>query len=212
MPRPPRYYPDHVPQHIVNRGNRKSRIFQSPEDYLGFVGALAVAAERTVVRLVAFCLLPNHWHLVLWPFNGHEISSYMQIVMNSHLRDLLARHNLNGLGHVYQGRHRNHPIYNDQHFLNVCRYVEANARRASLVPRAEEWSWSSLVCHGPDSDINLLSPWPVRRPANWIEQVNVPTRLSRHEEPWRVFEQPGVPLIQKQDISGNSREPNPRRS
>ena len=43
------------------------------------------------------------------------------------------------LGHVYQGRHRKHPIYNDQHFLNVCRYVEANARRANLVPRAEEW-------------------------------------------------------------------------
>ena len=199
MPRPPRHYPDHVPQHIVNRGNRKSRIFQSPEDYLGFIGALADAAERTVVRLLAFCLMPNHWHLVLWPHKGSEVSTYMQLVMNSHLRDLLPRHHLSGLGHVYQGRHRNHPIHNDQHFLNVCRYVEANARRARLVQRAEEWPWSSLVCHGPDPEVNLLSPWPVRRPADWLEQVNLPAYVSRNEEPWRVFEQPGLPLVSKQD-------------
>jgi putative transposase len=185
-----------VPQHVVNRGNRKSLIFKTPEDYIAFIGALADAAERTLVRLVAFCLMPNHWHLVLWPYRGREISAYMQIVMNSHLRDLLERHNLSGLGHVYQGRHRNHPIHNDQPFLNVCRYVEANARRAGLVERAEEWPWSSLVCHGPDPDINLLSPWPVRRPADWLDQVNlpIPTHMSRNESTWRVFEQPGVPV------------------
>jgi putative transposase len=181
----------------VNRGNRKSRIFESPEDYVTFLAALADAAERTVVRLVAFCLMPNHWHLVLWPYRGSEISTYMQIVMNSHLRDLLERHNLSGLGHVYQGRHRNHPIHNDLHFLNVCRYVEANAQRAGLVERAEEWPWSSLVCPGPDPEINLLSPWPVRRPADWLEQVNMATLVAPNEASWRVFERPGIPLIRR---------------
>jgi hypothetical protein len=52
------------------------------------------------------------------------------------------------------------------------------------------------VCHGPDPDINLLSPWPVRRPADWLDQVNlpIPTHMSRNESTWRVFEQPGVPV------------------
>lgn len=179
MPRPPRIHPSCVPQHIVNRGNRKSPIFLLPADYLGFVAAMTEAAERTVVRLVAFCLMPNHWHLVLWPYNGAEISAYMQILMNAHLRDLLTRHGTWGQGHVYQGRYRLHLIQNDRHFLNVCRYVESNARRAGLCERAEDWPWSSLSCSGPDPDINILSPWPTPKPADWLDQVNRPRiRLS----------------------------------
>ena len=167
-------HPDGVPQHIVNRGNRKTQIFFDAFDYLGFLGAMAEAAERTVVRLVAFCLMPNHWHLVLWPHTGAEISTYMQILMNAHLRDLLPRHGLSGHGHVYQGRYRNHLIRNQMHFLNVCRYVEANARRAQLCQRAELWPWSSLACSGPAPEINLLSGWPVAKPADWLDHVNAP--------------------------------------
>jgi putative transposase len=182
MPRARRYHPDGVPQHIVNRGNRKARIFSEDEDYLGFVAAMAAASERTVVRLIAYCLLPNHWHLVLWPYKGAEISTYMQVLMNAHLRDLLPRHNLSGLGHVYQGRYRQHLIQNQHHFLNVCRYVEANAARAGLCARAEQWRWSSLVTSGPAPGIYLLSDWPVRRPADWLDQVNralIPPPIAR---------------------------------
>jgi len=172
MPRPPRIFNDDVPQHIVNRGNQRAQIFKSTEDYLGFVGAMADAGERTVVRVVAFCLMPNHWHLVLWPHMGSEISTYMQLLMNSHLRDLVPRHGTSGLGHIYQGRFKNFPIYHERHFFNVCRYVEANARTASLVTRAEDWPWCSLSCRGPAPDINLLSTWPIPRPRTWLEEVN----------------------------------------
>jgi putative transposase len=172
MPRPPRIFNDNVPQHIVNRGNQRAQIFKSAQDYLGFVGAMADAGERTVVRVVAFCLMPNHWHLVLWPHMGSEISTYMQLLMNSHLRDVVPRHGTSGLGHIYQGRFKNFPIYNERHFLNVCRYVEANARTASLVMRAEDWPWCSLSCQGPAPDINLLSTWPIPRPRTWLEEVN----------------------------------------
>src|SRR4029078_6110569 len=172
-------HPDFVPQHVVNRGNRKSQIFMSPADYRGFLAAMADAAERTVVRVISCCLMPTHSHLVLWPFKGAEVSAYMQILMNAHLRDLLPRNGTTGLGHVYQGRYRNHLIQNGVRFLNVCRYVESNARRAGLCKRAEEWPWSSLSCTGPDPDINLLSPWPIRRPADWLNQVMAPgLRLS----------------------------------
>lgn len=174
MPRPRRVCPDEVPQHIVNRGNRRAKIFLSRADYLGFLAALAEAAETTVVRLVAYCLMPNHWHLVLWPYAGSEIPAYMQRVMNAHIRDMHRRHGTGGTGHVYQGRYKNSPIFSSYHFLNVCRYVESNPVAAALTERAEDWEWSSLNRNGPVPEINLLAPWPVPRPRNWSEQVNRP--------------------------------------
>lgn len=149
---------------------------------------MADAAEKTVVRVVSFCLMPNHWHLVVWPHAGAEIPSYMQILMNSHLRDLMRRHDTAGEGHFYKGRYRPHPIENHRHFLNVCRYVEANARRAKLCDRAEDWPWSSLSCCGPDPDVNLLSPWPIARPRDWMDQVNAPRLQRPTAKGWRVFD------------------------
>lgn len=107
MPRPPRFCPDGVPQHIVNRGNLRAPIFHESADYLGFLAALTDAVDRTTVRLLAFCLMPNRWHLVLWPVDGSEISAYMQVVMNAHIRDLQRRHGTAGTGHIYQGRYKN---------------------------------------------------------------------------------------------------------
>lgn len=182
MPRPPRIIPDGVPQHIVNRGNLRATIFRQSEDFLGFLAALANAGDRTLVRLVAFCLMPNHWHLVLWPVSGAEISAYLQIVMNAHIRDLQARHGISGTGHVYQGRFKNSAILTERNFINVCRYVEANALTAGLVQRAEDWSWSSLVADGPAENLNILTPWPFRRPANWIEEVNRPQSSAIRRE------------------------------
>lgn len=135
---------------------------------------MADAGDRTLVRLVAFCLMPNHWHLVLWPVSGREVSAYMQIVMNAHIRDLQRRHGTSGTGHIYQGRYKNSPILSERQFVHVCRYVEANPFCAGLVSRAEEWKWSSLVTDGPAENINMLTPWPFPRPAGWLEEVNRP--------------------------------------
>ena len=192
MPRLPRYCPDNVPQHVVNRGDQRERIFRSPADYLGFVAAMTDAAERTVVRLLAFSLMPNHFHLVLWPVLGGEVSTYMQLLMNAHLRDVVPRHGTSGLGHVYQGRFKNFDILNERHFLNVCRYVEANALQAGLVSRAEEWPWCSLSCSGPAPGINLLSEWPLRRPRDWFEQVNRPRIPGPLSPGWLALEVAGT--------------------
>lgn len=174
MPRRPRICLAGVPLHIVNRGNKRERVFLEDADYLGFLSALATASERTSVRLLVFCLMPNHFHLVLWPIVGSEIPAYMQIVMNAHIRDLQARHGTAGTGHIYQGRYRSSATFTERHLLTVCRYVEANGLAAGLADRAELWPWSSLARSGPRDDINLLSEWPVQRPGNWLEQVNRP--------------------------------------
>ena len=182
MPRPPRVFPDNVPQHVVNRGNRRETIFTSVADYLGFLAALTDAAERTSVRLVSFCLMPNHWHLVLWPVIGPDISTYMQVLMNAHIRDLQRRHGTGGTGHIYQGRFRNSDILTERYFINVCRYVEANAFCAGVVSRAQDWRWSSLVTSGPADDINILAPWPFPRPTGWLREVNRPRCESIERE------------------------------
>jgi putative transposase len=180
MPRPPRLYPDFVPQHVYNRGNRRARIFQSSQDYIDLLGALRRAGSHTGVRLHAFCLMPNHWHLVLWPDSGASISAYVQIAMNTHIRKLQARHGTSGTGHVYQGRHKNVAILTERHFCTAVRYVEANALAAALVQRAEEWPWSSLS--QAEACSSLIAPWPVPRPANWIELVNkVPSKSCLKE-------------------------------
>jgi putative transposase len=131
--------------------------------------------------------MPNHFHLVLWPIQGVEVSAYMQVVMNAHLRNLQRRHGTSGTGHVYQGRFKNSAIPTKRHFLNVCRYVEANPMCAGLVERAEHWEWSSLVRSGPADDINILSPWPVPQPATWLEDVNrAPSNRSIREIEERI--------------------------
>jgi REP-associated tyrosine transposase len=174
MPRPPRICPDGVPQHIVNRGNLRAPVFRNAADYLGFIAALTDAADRTTVRLLAYCLMPNHFHLVLWPVHGQEISAYMQLLMNAHIRDVQRRHGTAGTGHIYQGRYRNSAIVTERYFVNVCRYVEANPLCAGLVSRAQDWEWSSLVRSGPVDEINILTPWPIARPRRWTDLVNRP--------------------------------------
>lgn len=184
MPRRARYCPDGVVQHILNRGNHRKRIFRSSKDYLGFLAAMTEAGERTFMRLIAYCLIPNHFHLVLWPDVGRDISRYMHVMMNEHLRDIQPRHGLAGLGHRYQGRYKNFPVMSEGHFLNVCRYVEANALNAGLCARAEDWEWCSLSRSGPEEGINLLAEWPIPKPRNWLEQVNRRNLPFPVPEPW----------------------------
>ena len=90
--------------------------------------------------------------------------------------DLYEDRKSTGSGHLYQGRFKSFPVQDDDHFLTVCRYVERNALRANLVKLAEDWRWSSL--HRWSSGIavekKLLSPWPMRRNAGWLEHVNSP--------------------------------------
>lgn len=174
MPRRPRVCLDGVPLHIVNRGNKRQTVFLEDADFWGFLSALALAAKRTSVRLLSFCLMPNHFHLVVWPVVGSEVPAYMQILMNAHIRDLQRRHGTSGTGHIYGGRYRHSSILTERHLLNVCRYVEANALAAGLVARAELWPWSSLSKTGPKDGVNLLSEWPVARPENWLDLVNQP--------------------------------------
>jgi hypothetical protein len=95
------------------------------------------------MRVLAYCLLNNHFHLILRPHNDGDLSRWMQWLLTSHVRRY-HRH-YHSSGHVWQGRFKAFPVQDDDHPLTVIRYVERNPLRANLVKYAERWPWSSLA-------------------------------------------------------------------
>jgi len=172
MPRTRRVAPDNTVQHVLNRRNRKETLFESAADYRCFLNLMADGIDRVSMRVLAFCLMPTHWHMVLWPHYGVELSAYIGWLSNAHVRQHHQRHGTMGLGHVYQGRFKNFIIQSDPHMFRVLRYVEANPLRAGLVSAAEQWPWSSLRDVRAPNGGQIISTWPLARPADWLGYVN----------------------------------------
>jgi len=164
--------------HMLNRGNGRLRIFHKDGDYEAFERILGEALEHVPgMRLLAYCLLPNHWHLVVWPRHDGALSDFGHWLTLTHTQRWHAHYHDVGAGHLYQGRFKSFPVAQDDHFLRVCRYVERNAARAGLVRRAEGWRWCSLWqrAQEPRPEKWLLSAWPVVvAEADWVREVNRP--------------------------------------
>jgi putative transposase len=149
------------------------KLFHKPSDYQAFLKLMVQAAGRVPsMRLLAYCLMPNHWHLALWPRNDGDLAAYMSWLTNTHVRRWRQHWHSIGEGHVYQGRYKNFLVQKDDHFLTLIRYIEANPVRAKLVTRAQEWRWSSLTPGGDERP--ALCEWPVLRPEDWTQIVNAP--------------------------------------
>jgi putative transposase len=172
MPRNARRLVDGLPYHVLNRGNRRQSIFSQDPDYETFLTTLADALERSPIAILAYVVMPNHFHLVMWTQQGGEISKFMRWFMNAHIRRYHRFGELWGTGHLYQGRFKAFPIQTNHHLLTVLRYVEANPLRAHLVARAEAWKWSSLTRKTSQDGRLIITPSPIRRPDNWVDVVN----------------------------------------
>src|SRR6185312_10489513 len=145
MARKPRHAPGGIAYHVMNRTWGAIDLFADAGDYEAFERVLAEAAAREPsMRVCAYCLMPNHFHLVLWPARDGQLSQFMQWLSMTHAQRWHAHRRTGGRGHLYQSRFRSFPIQRDEHFLSVCRYVERNPLRANLVDRAEDWRWGSL--------------------------------------------------------------------
>jgi putative transposase len=162
--------------HVLNRANARLPLFRKDRDYAAFERILAEACARVPVRLLAYCVLPNHWHMLLWPPRDGDLSRFTGWLTLTHTQRWHAHYHNAGCGHVYQGRFKSFPIQADDHFYTVGRYVERNALRAGLVSRAERWRWGSLWRRqfGTAEDKELLAAWPVPYPAGWLARVNAP--------------------------------------
>jgi REP-associated tyrosine transposase len=154
---------------VINRGNARAEVFHKDDDWDAFVRILGEASIRVPMRVVAYCLMPNHFHLVLWPRADGELSRWMHWLLTTHVRRYLRHYGHSG--HVWQGRFKAFPIQHDEHLLTVVRYVERNPLRAGLVERAQEWRWSSLQAAAAGLP---LDPGPAPRGLEWLDFVNTP--------------------------------------
>jgi putative transposase len=176
MPRTVRYAPGGMLFHVMNRGVGKMILFEKSQDYQSFEAILEETLRVRPMRICAYCLMPNHWHFLLWPERDGDLSSFMQRLTNTHVQRWQKNQNRVGLGHVYQGRYKSFPVQNENHFYQVARYVERNALRAKLTATAEDWRWSSLW-RRISSDRKkkpLLCEWPLPMPDDWCDYVNRP--------------------------------------
>ena len=150
--------------HVWNRANFRSRLFRSRTHYQAFLGIMKESLNFVPMRILAYCLMPNHWHLVLHPRADGDLAKFIQRVTMTHTQRYHAKGQTVGYGHIYQGRYKSLPVEMGGHFMTLVRYVERNAKRAGLAPRAEDWPWSSVHVRlfGKAEEKQMLSPWPVR--------------------------------------------------
>jgi putative transposase len=167
MPRTTRRIEAGLIYHVLNRDNGRRVLFSKDADFAAFVKLLAEAVNQFDVDLLAWCLMPNHWHLLLRPHSANALSRMMAWMTVTHARRHHRHYPNPGTGHLYQGRFKSFPVQDDEHFLIVARYIHANPQRAGLVKRARDWRWSDLgAIDGPP-----IAPWPIQRPPNWTRRV-----------------------------------------
>ena len=162
--------------HVLNRGVGRMRLFLKDADYDAFERVVEKTLQTRPMRILAYCLMPNHWHLILWPECDGDLGAFMQKLTITHARNWQEHRHRVGYGHLYQGRYKSFPVESDRHFYQAVRYVERNALRANLVRRAEDWRWSSLwrrAC-GTTQQCAMLSNWPLVRSASWAGHINDP--------------------------------------
>jgi len=188
MPRKPRNTPGGLVYHVLNRSVGRMTLFRKPADYAAFERCLLEAHARHPTRLLAYCVMPNHWHLILWPRRDGELTKFIAWLTMTHAQRWRHARALVGLGPLYQGRFKAFPVQTDPHFLTVARYVERNPVRAGLAARAQDWPYTSARARSDaESSANtgrhatetpdlraILAPWPLNPPDDYLNWVNRP--------------------------------------
>lgn len=160
--------------HVINRANGRMQIFNSPKDYQLFEQLLNEAKELTDMRILAYVIMPNHWHLVLHPHNDGDLGVFMHRLTNAHTRQVHVRTNTIGSGHLYQGRYKSFIVDTDKYLLALVKYVERNPVRARLVARCEDWQWGSAwrrTC-GNKQQQQILAVSPTPLPPHYADWIN----------------------------------------
>jgi putative transposase len=158
--------------HLLNRGNNQMRLFHDRADYAAFLWLIAESLEHVDVPILAMCVMPNHFHVVVRPQRDADLARWAHWLFTTHARRYHKKYHTSG--RVWQGRFKASLVKSDEHLLTVLRYVERNALRASLVSRAETWEWGSSYWRLTGNSPIALSAPPVPLPGNWRDYVNAP--------------------------------------
>ena len=195
MPRAVRIEVANQVYHVLNRANARVQIFDDEKDYEQFEKILEEAVKRYDMRLLAYCIMPTHWHLVLRPRQDGDLAKFMSWLANTHTRRWHVTKDTVGQGHLYQGRYKSFLCQSDRHFLILVRYVERNAKKANLVRKAQNWQWSSVWRRekGTTKQRSILSPWIVDIPKDYLSWLNKP-QSEKEEKAIELATQKGSPF------------------
>jgi putative transposase len=185
--------------HVINRSARKVPLFERSKDYREFLHILREGLQRHPAPLIAYCMMSNHWHLVVGPVGTGVLSRLLHWVTTTHAVRFHKRRATCGQGPIYQGRFKSHAIGTAGQLLRTIRYVERNALAANLVKRAEDWPWGSLAERQRTEQTVPLHGAVVLSSRSWIDLVNTNQALERgHRRPvpflWDSVENRPVPL------------------
>jgi putative transposase len=185
--------------HVLNRTVGRMKMFRFHKDFLAFERLIHEAHERHPIRILSYCIMPTHWHFVVWPRRDGDVTAFFRWLSHTHAMRWRVAHHTVGYGHLYQDRFKSFLVQPDgPHLRSVCRYVERNALTAGEVRRAEAWRWGSLWVRSGGGDAGssgvgaageqtnqaqraLLSDWPEPIPADWIQRVNAPLNAKEVE-------------------------------
>ena len=162
MPRVARVVVPGVPHHVTQRGNNGQRVFFTNEDRAFYLAMLAKKCREAEVRVMAYCLMPNHVHLILVPSDASGMSKALCRTHQTHALRINRIHDRSG--HLWQSRFYSSPM-DDAHTVAAMRYVERNPVRAKMVRMAWEYRWSSAAAH-----CGMETAHPIIEPSNWARR------------------------------------------
>ena len=160
--------------HVLNRANARIQIFDEKQDYQTFETILEEAIDKYETPILAYCVMPNHWHILLQTKIDGDLQKFIGWISNTHTRRWHVSKESVGQGHLYQGRYKSFVCEKDNHLFTLLRYVERNPKTANLVKRAEEWQWSSLWRreYGSLKQKKILDKWPFDIPKDYLSIVD----------------------------------------
>jgi putative transposase len=160
--------------HVINRANGRMQIFNEQKDYQLFEELLTEAKAQTDMRILAYVVMPNHWHLILSPRKDGDLGIFMHWLSTTHTRRVHVATKTIGAGHLYQGRYKSFLVDSDNYLLTLIKYVERNPVRAKLVRVCENWQWGSAWrrINGNKEQKKLLDPSPTPLPHGYLRFIN----------------------------------------
>ena len=213
MARIARFVVPGLPHHVTQRGNRRERVFFGDDDYELYRDLLASQCRKQGVACWAYCLMPNHVHLILVPDREEALGRALGETHRRYSSVVNAR--LRVTGHLFQSRFGS-VVMDEEHLMAAARYVALNPVRARLVERARDWRWSSVraQCEGRDDGLVSVAPLMDRCGGRFADLLNAPVSAEAVSA-LRAAETIGRPLGSASFLdrlaAATGRDPRPKR-
>lgn len=159
MARPPRIWYEGAVYHVMNRGVRQEIIFNTTNDYLHFLKTLEIGLKKYNCTLYAFCLMTNHYHLLIRT-TDKPLCDFMKWFQRNYSRTYNMQHDYSG--HVFESRYRAVLVMDARYFIHVSRYIHLNPVKAGIVIFPEEYRWSSYQEYIGTTSGNMVNQEIVR--------------------------------------------------